>query len=563
MKVVDCFPFFNELDLLEYRLETLDPYVDHFILVESTKTFTGKDKPLHFSINKRRYKKWLDKIVHIVVTDMPDELPQEEIDKLVALPEIRDIHWVREHHQRRAIPRGFKHLELDYEDIILCSDLDEIPDLTKLDEMKDLLYMGPVIMDQRWFIWNTSLVKGMRWIGSSANLYSHYIQNKDILQHLRNTRWDENSIEFTTMSCGWHLSWFGNPEFIKNKMFSFAHTETADSYFNSERNIINLIKNALPPEKPNENSYTLDRVSDDDEDKPPYSDKLPYFNVDDYPKVFDCVMFNDELDLLNYRLKYLNNSVDYFIIVESNRTHSNKEKPLFFQQYSHLFEEYSDKIVSVVVDGFPDSPEGTDEHWFRENYQRNMIKQAVASLNPKNNDFIMVSDIDEIPDRDTLNTVFYQIETENLKFGSCRQYWFHWNYDWLEIDDWPGTQITRWNHLKNIEPQDMRDQRFNLDLVFRNRCGWHLSWFGPMEQLVYKLQSFAHQEIKVTTAEELIELMERGRGNVNQYLNRVEDFNDYPEDGFELLNYELYRRYVLGNETQPQKPSNNFMFDFI
>lgn len=562
MKVIDCFPFFNELDLLEYRLETMDPYVDHFILVESTKTFTGNKKPLHFSINKRRYKKWLDKIIHIVVTDMPDELPQEEIDQLVALPEIRDIHWVREHHQRRAISRGLNHITLDYEDIILCSDLDEIPDLTKLDEIRDRLYMGPVIMDQRWFIWNTSLEKGMRWIGSSANFYSHYIENKDIFQHLRNTRWDENAPHFSKMNCGWHLSWFGNPEFIKNKMFSFAHTETATSYFSNERNIINLIRNKMPPEEPGESSYTLNEVSDEDMDRPPYSDKLPYFDTEEYSKVYDCFLFNDELDLLKFRLNYLNNNVDYFIIVESTHTHSGKEKPLYFQEYSHLFEEFDDKIVAVVIDGFPPAPEGEDEHWFRENYHRNMIKKVISSMEPRDKDLIMISDIDELPDRNGLNQVFYQINTENIKWGTCRQLWLHWNYEWREIDDWPGTQVTKWEHLKTIEPQDMRNNRFDMSKVFRNDCGWHLSWFGPMEQLVNKLQSFAHQEIKVTTAEELIELMEMGRGNVNQPLIRLDELN-IPEGGFELLNFELYRTYVLGENLITTEPSNEFMFNFI
>jgi beta-1,4-mannosyl-glycoprotein beta-1,4-N-acetylglucosaminyltransferase len=562
MKVVDCFTFFNELDLLEYRLDTLDPFVDHFIIVESTKTFTGDKKPLHYSLNKRRFKKWHDKIIHVIVTDMPDNLPQERIDELVSLPEIRDIHWVREHHQRRAIPRGLSKLKLDYEDIILCSDLDEIPDLTKLDDIRDRLYMGPVIMDQRWFIWNTDLVKNMRWVGGSAIFYSHYIQNKDIFQHLRNIRWDEYPIEFTKIECGWHLSWFGNPEFIKNKMFSFAHTETATSYFNRERNIVNLIKNALPPKEPNENSYTLVRVEEDDTDRPPNVEKISYFNVDDYEKVYDCVMFNDELDILKFRLDYLNLLVDNFIIIESTQTHSGKEKPLYFQEYSNLFSKYDDKIISVVIDGFPETPEGEDEHWFRENYQRNMIKKVISTIEPRDHDVVMISDVDEIPDRDNLNYMIYQLKVEKKKYGTCRQRWFHWNYDWNEVEDWPGTQITTWGYLKNVEPQDLRNNRFDLSKVFKQTCGWHLSWFGPMEQLVNKLNSFAHQEIKVSTAEELIQLMNLGRGNVNQPLLRREDWNYYPEGGWDLLNYELYRIYVLGENPQ-QQPSNNFMFNFI
>ena len=57
MEVYDCFIFYNELDLLEIRLKTLDSVVDHFVLVEATKTHRGKDKPLYFEENKERFKK--------------------------------------------------------------------------------------------------------------------------------------------------------------------------------------------------------------------------------------------------------------------------------------------------------------------------------------------------------------------------------------------------------------------------------------------------------------------------------------------------------------------------
>ena len=67
-QIIDCFPFFNELDLLKFRLTELDPYVDKFILVESTKTFTGNPKPLYYSLNKDLFSQWKDKIIHIVVT---------------------------------------------------------------------------------------------------------------------------------------------------------------------------------------------------------------------------------------------------------------------------------------------------------------------------------------------------------------------------------------------------------------------------------------------------------------------------------------------------------------
>ena len=63
MKIYDCFIFFNELDLLEIRLKTLEKVVDYFLLVEATKTHRGQDKPLYFNENKERFKKWEKKII--------------------------------------------------------------------------------------------------------------------------------------------------------------------------------------------------------------------------------------------------------------------------------------------------------------------------------------------------------------------------------------------------------------------------------------------------------------------------------------------------------------------
>ena len=73
MKIYDCFIFYNELDLLELRLTELSDYVDHFVLVEADQTHQSKPKPFIFEENRERYSKWLDKIIHIKVTDMPGD----------------------------------------------------------------------------------------------------------------------------------------------------------------------------------------------------------------------------------------------------------------------------------------------------------------------------------------------------------------------------------------------------------------------------------------------------------------------------------------------------------
>ena len=108
--IIDCFTFYNELNMLKFRFKELYEYVDYFILVEATTTFVGNNKELYFKNNKNMFSNYLDKVIHIIVDDMPkDENP-----------------WVDEKFQRNCIQRGIKKLKLKDDDILIISDCDEI-----------------------------------------------------------------------------------------------------------------------------------------------------------------------------------------------------------------------------------------------------------------------------------------------------------------------------------------------------------------------------------------------------------------------------------------------------
>ena len=96
MKIIDGFTFYNELDMLYYRLSVLDDVVDYFIIVEATKTHAGKDKPLFFEDNKHLYEKFMHKIIHIVDEELivPDTTKNEQ--------------WYNEIHQRDEIKKGLE-----------------------------------------------------------------------------------------------------------------------------------------------------------------------------------------------------------------------------------------------------------------------------------------------------------------------------------------------------------------------------------------------------------------------------------------------------------------------
>lgn len=112
----DTFPFFNELDLLDIRLHELAAVVDRFVLVEATRTHSNQPKPLYYAENRTRFAPFADKIIHVVVEDTPDTTDA----------------WAIERFQRDCILRGLRNCMPD--DIILMSDVDEIPRVGRVQE---------------------------------------------------------------------------------------------------------------------------------------------------------------------------------------------------------------------------------------------------------------------------------------------------------------------------------------------------------------------------------------------------------------------------------------------
>jgi beta-1,4-mannosyl-glycoprotein beta-1,4-N-acetylglucosaminyltransferase len=129
--IYDIFSFNNELDMLELRLNILDPYVDKFVLVEADKTFSGVDKPLYYEENKERFEKFHDKIIHYKVLDSPSSFDDPNCDQEILQMALnsdnvtRDhICWLIEFYQKESIKKALDDL---YEtDICFVSDVDEI-----------------------------------------------------------------------------------------------------------------------------------------------------------------------------------------------------------------------------------------------------------------------------------------------------------------------------------------------------------------------------------------------------------------------------------------------------
>ena len=222
MKIIDCFTFYNELDMLEFRLNELDNVVDYFVLVECTKTFTNKGKELYFENNKSRFSKFLHKIIHIVAKD---NIPQTSNA------------WDIEHYQRRCIDRGIKQLELSNDDLVIISDLDEIPDSNTLQNFKNKDIDGIYSLEMDLYYYNLRCKYNTTWEYSKILNYGSY--NGDP-QYIRCNSNSKGNIK----NGGWHLSYFGNVEFIKNKIRNFAHQDVNNSYILNDARIIRQMQNS-------------------------------------------------------------------------------------------------------------------------------------------------------------------------------------------------------------------------------------------------------------------------------------------------------------------------------
>ena len=225
IKIIDCFTFYNELDILEFRLEELYDYVDYFILVESTFTHTNSQKILFYDDNKDRYRKYEDKIIHIIVDDMP----------------CGENSWINENHQRRCINRGIKTLKLNNNDIIIISDVDEIIDKKRLIEIRSTGINGIYKLEQDLYYYNLTCKDRTKWnLARILDFSTYKVLNNDP-QYIRDNRSDDITI---IKKAGWHFSWFGNINFIKNKIKNFGHQEYNKEEFLDDNKIKKQIENS-------------------------------------------------------------------------------------------------------------------------------------------------------------------------------------------------------------------------------------------------------------------------------------------------------------------------------
>jgi beta-1,4-mannosyl-glycoprotein beta-1,4-N-acetylglucosaminyltransferase len=243
--VYDCFIFFNELDLLEIRLNELDGIVDKFVLVEADRTFQNTSKSFIFEENKERFSQFLHKIIHIKLTKYPFFIPL--INPFSP--------WKIEYFQRDSIVKGLINCKPD--DIILISDVDEIPDPNVL---KKQLSIGinkiyGLKMDMFMYFLDNKLVfdggsnmtkdESKNGIWHCTALLPYKLLKKKpfkIRKEIMRTKRRGQKHEIIP-NAGWHFTYIGGAKKIIEKLEAFSHTEYNFQQYKNEKNILKLIQN--------------------------------------------------------------------------------------------------------------------------------------------------------------------------------------------------------------------------------------------------------------------------------------------------------------------------------
>ncbi len=286
-------------------------------------------------------------------------------------------------------------------------------------------------------------------------------------------------------------------------------------------------------------------------------------------KIYDCFMYFDEEVVLDLRLNTLNEFVDYFVIVESVFTHKGEKRELKFNHKK--FEKFRKKIIYLIYEKEPEGllkiKDQENDHGgyimnalLRENGQRNFILEGLNCAD--NEDFILISDVDEIPN---LNNIHFNNYKE--KIIQFRQEMFYYKFN-LKLPNliWTGTKGCKKKNL--INPQWLRNIKdkkypfFRIDTIFSktkyisikfiDNGGWHFSNIKSAEEIEHKLKSYLHHrefDINPLKTEEIKNIIENKQAiydlKVDKRVNKI-------GNGSKLENYPINKlpHYLQNNKNK-------------
>ena len=268
--------------------------------------------------------------------------------------------------------------------------------------------------------------------------------------------------------------------------------------------------------------------------------------------IYDCFSYWDEDLLLDLRLNILDNYVDYFVIVEGNKTWQNNSKKLRFD--INKFQKFKKKIIYISVEDMPDG----EDPYSRENFQRNSIIRGLTQAHE--NDLILISDLDEIPEPKKIEHF-----DKKMRYAVFRQKHFYYKFNLQSQMHpfWLGSRICIKKYLKS--PQWLRDLKFKkrpfwrLDKRYLNNIiengGWHFCNLKTPESLLYKYKNLCETndpfhfkekiEEKYLNIEEISKRVATGEDIIGRQdsFNKISLDNSFPE--YLIKNKNLFKDWIL------------------
>lgn len=222
-------------------------------------------------------------------------------------------------------------------------------------------------------------------------------------------------------------------------------------------------------------------------------------------RYIDCIIFYDDNEMYDIRLHTLSKFIDYFVVVESTKSHTGKKKKLNFDH--EAFKSFSDKIIYIVQDddeieknyySHPDDSIPVDENWKREYSQRNFIQKGLENFN--DDDFILVSDTDEIPRPEKIR----EIKSKKKYYYLFEQSNYMYKFNYFTHHQWYGSRMCLKKYLKSpnwlhkkIFPKKKFLYNFKKNIKIIKNGGWHFSYCRNVKNIIEKIENFAHQELNL------------------------------------------------------------------
>jgi len=286
-------------------------------------------------------------------------------------------------------------------------------------------------------------------------------------------------------------------------------------------------------------------------------------------KIYDCFTYFDEKILLNFRLNYLSNYVDKFVISEANYTHSGSSKKLNFN--INDYPKFKNKIIYIPVTRKPDSLHKVNlkknnneinskiifNGYLRENFQRNELQNGLTDAGP--NDWIIISDLDEIPNLEEIN-----LNKVKKKIIIFEQKFLFYKFNlFYENRIWHGSKACKKKFL--LSPQWLRNVKsrkysiFRPDIFFSNKKynsiyfvkngGWHFTNLKTSKQIYYKFSNYLHHREFEHSNLSIKDISKMIKNKISIYNHEVDKSNSKFDGRIELsrLPNKFLPRFLLKN----------------